>query len=84
MTRVANYLNEMQRVSETYSALFDTILRESGGVEVSQPATQCNSTVTARLVQPTADQYGHNKLTILWKPHRHMVKCTFHEMRSQT
>ena len=50
MTRVANYLNEMQRVSETYSALFDTILRESGGVEVSQPATQCNSTVTARLV----------------------------------
>ena len=35
MTRVANYLNEMQRVSETYSALFDTILRESGGVEVS-------------------------------------------------
>lgn len=34
MTRVANYINEMQRVSETYSALFDTILRESGGAEV--------------------------------------------------
>ena len=59
MTRVANYINEVQRVSETYSALFDTILKESGGAEVSQPATCCSTTIAiiARSLQPIPDQY---------------------------
>ena len=32
--RAANYINEMQRVSEMYSSLFDGLLRESGMADV--------------------------------------------------
>ena len=32
--RAANYINEMQRVSEMYSSLFDDLLRESGMADV--------------------------------------------------
>ena len=37
MTRVANHINEMQRVSDTYCSLFDAILSENAAtVQVSQ------------------------------------------------
>ena len=36
MVRVADYINEMQRISETYSSLFDDMIRNSGLAEVSQ------------------------------------------------
>ncbi len=35
MLRVANYINEMQRISEMYSSLFDSMLKDSGLNEVS-------------------------------------------------
>ena len=37
MVRVADYINEMQRISETYSSLFDSMLKQSGLSEVSWP-----------------------------------------------
>lgn len=36
MIRVADYINEMQRISEVYSSLFDDMIKESGLAEVSQ------------------------------------------------
>jgi len=36
MVRVADYINEMQRISEVYSSLFDDMIKESGLAEVSQ------------------------------------------------
>ncbi len=34
MLRVATYINEMQRISEMYSSLFDCMLKDSGLSEV--------------------------------------------------
>lgn len=39
MVRVADYINEMQRISETYSSLFDDMMKNSGLAEVS-PGTK--------------------------------------------
>ena len=45
MVRVADYINEMQRISETYSSLFDDMIKNSGLAEVSQAIKETHTRI---------------------------------------